>query len=52
MPNIGGPRYSRRLLLAKVVTSVVLYGSPVWAGAMKETSYKMKIGAVNRLCAL
>ena len=34
MPNIGGPKQPRRLLLASVVYSVILYGAPIWAHAI------------------
>ncbi|CAB0031080.1 unnamed protein product [Trichogramma brassicae] len=30
MPNIGGPRSSRRRLYASVVDSILLYGAPAW----------------------
>ena len=34
MPNIGGPKQPRRTLLSSVVSSVILYGAPIWADAM------------------
>ena len=34
MPNIGGPKQPRRLLLASVVYSVILYGAAIWANAI------------------
>ena len=40
MPNIGGPKQPRRALFSTVVTSVILYGAPIWAKAMSShTSY-------------
>ena len=40
MPNIGGPKQPRRALFSMVVTSVILYGAPIWAKAMSShTSY-------------
>ena len=30
MPNVGGPKQGSRALLATVVNSVLLYGSPLW----------------------
>jgi len=35
MPNIGGPRERRRRLLVSVVHSVLLYGAPTWASALR-----------------
>lgn len=57
MPNIGGPRQSRRLLLSSVSTSVLLYGAPVWAGSLKVQAYRKviassyRLGAVRTACA-
>jgi len=31
LPNIGGPKVGRRLLLARVVASILLYAAPIWA---------------------
>lgn len=52
MPNIGGPGYPRRLLLARVVTSVLLYAAPVWAGALKTKDLRRKLNSTYRLSAL
>lgn len=52
MPNVGGPRQSRRKLLAAVVTSVLLYAAPIWAEAMQLYKYRRKLGAPYRLIAL
>lgn len=52
MPNIGGPRQSRRLLLASVCSSVLLYGAPVWSDALRVASYRRRVAAVYRQCAL
>ncbi|XP_056642856.1 uncharacterized protein LOC130450040 [Diorhabda sublineata] len=35
MPNVGGPKQSRRLLLSSVVTSVLTYGISIWADALE-----------------
>lgn len=34
MPNLGGARQRKRRLLATVVESKLLYGSPIWASAL------------------
>ena len=50
MPNIGGPKQPRRLLLAPVVYSVVLYGAPIWANAIcSNPSYG---AACRRACRI
>lgn len=52
MPNIGGPRQIRRQLLATVVSSVLLYGAPVWANSLVLTSYRRSMSSIQRLSAI
>ncbi|XP_015509714.2 uncharacterized protein LOC107216897 [Neodiprion lecontei] len=52
MPNVGGPKQSRRLLLTSVVTSVLTYGISVWADALETQESWRKAGPVYRLSAL
>lgn len=52
LPNVGGPRHGRRLLLAKVVTSAILYAAPIWAPAMSVQSNRKKLAGTYRLSAL
>lgn len=52
MPNIGGPKQSRRLLLSSVVTSVLTYGISIWADALDLQESWRKAGPVYRLSAL
>ena len=52
LPNIGGPRQSRRLLLSRVVSSVLLYAAPVWATALNNKVNCRKLGMAYRLSAL
>jgi len=52
MPNIGGPGQIRRRLLATVVTSVLLYGAPVWAQSLKLPTYRKTMSSVQRLSAI
>ena len=52
MPNTGGSRQSRRVLLANVVTSIILYGSAVWGDALDVESCRYKLASVCRLGAL
>lgn len=34
MPNIGGPRQRKRVVLARVMKSIILYVAPVWGNAV------------------
>lgn len=52
MANTGGPRSSRRKLLARVTSSILLYAAPVWAEATQKASYIAGIRATYRLSAL
>ena len=52
MPNIGGPRSSRRKLYASVVDSILLYGAPVWAEAAKTQSYIRPAASIHRRACL
>lgn len=52
LPNIGGPGYARRILLSRVVSSVLLYAAPVWAKALTTKAIRHKLTSVYRLCAL
>lgn len=52
LPNIGGPRSSKRLLLARVISSTILYAAPVWEEALRTETYRRKIEAVYRRCAI
>ncbi|KAL4084097.1 hypothetical protein QTP88_029413 [Uroleucon formosanum] len=53
MPNLGGPRESRRRLLTSVVHSVMLYGAPTWAPDLAHSRTGPKVlASVQRLAAL
>ena len=52
LPNIGGPRQSRRRLISRVVSSVLLYAAPVWATVLENKSNCGKLGMAYRLSAL
>ena len=52
MPNVGGPKHFKRLVISRVITSILLYGSPVWSRALDVISNKNKISAVYRMSAL
>ncbi|GBP51463.1 Putative 115 kDa protein in type-1 retrotransposable element R1DM [Eumeta japonica] len=52
MPNVGGPKQSRRLLLSSVVTSVLTYGISIWADALEKQDSWRKAGPIYRMSAL
>ncbi|XP_037921358.1 uncharacterized protein LOC119658161 [Hermetia illucens] len=52
MPNIGGPKSPRRLLLARVCSFVLLYAAPVWTKALNVQAYRRKLPSVYRLSPL
>lgn len=52
MPNIGGPRQAKRQLLATVVTSILLYGAPVWACSLELKTYYRIVSSVQRTTAI
>lgn len=52
MANIGGPSEAKRRLLMSVVHSILLYGSEVWADALKTEKYRRRLAAVQRRGAL
>lgn len=52
MPNIGGPKTSRRKLLHEVVHSTMLYAAPVWANALGTEHQRKKLARVQRKSAV
>ncbi|GBO99077.1 hypothetical protein EVAR_421_1 [Eumeta japonica] len=52
MPNVGGPKQTRRLLLSSVVTSVLTYGISIWADSLDTQESLSKAGPVYRRSAL
>ena len=52
MTNIGGPNQSRRLLLAKVTQSIMMYAAPVWGPGFGIRTYAMAARSLFRLRAL
>lgn len=52
LPNIGGPKPARRILLSKVVSSAILYAAPVWADALAIKETKRRVTSVYRRSAL
>ncbi|XP_033214069.1 uncharacterized protein LOC117171125 [Belonocnema kinseyi] len=52
MPNIAGPKSSKRKTLLSVIHSILLYGAEIWADALQHKSYRKKKAAVQRRGAL
>lgn len=52
MPNIGGPRQEKRILLNEVVHASILYAAPIWAKALEVKKEKQKLLSVQRRSAL
>jgi len=52
MPNIVGPKQERRMLLTKVVSSVLLYAAPIWAKTLTTQDTRRKITTPYRISAL
>ncbi|EFA13619.2 Putative 115 kDa protein in type-1 retrotransposable element R1DM-like Protein [Tribolium castaneum] len=46
LPNIGGPRDSKRKVLCSAVQNIVLYGAPVWEKALET---KKQYTAIHKL---
>ena len=52
MPNVGGPKFKRRVLLAKVVSSILLYSAPIWSKALEIQNRRKIISSVYRISVL
>ena len=52
MPNIGGRRSSKRRVLSGAVSSIVLYGAPIWGGIISKEKYRQILLQVQRKSSL
>lgn len=52
MPNIPGPRSSKRRAMMSVAHSIMLYGAEVWASALRVDTHRRKLASVQRRAAL
>lgn len=52
MPNIGGPRASKRKILSCVAHSQILYGAPVWHTVVRNKKLLRKLTSIQRKMAL
>lgn len=52
LPNIGGPRGTRRRVLGGVIHSIILYGAPVWQGVTAIQKYENMLISSQRKAIL
>lgn len=52
MPNINGPKSSKRRVLCSVVNSKLLYAAPVWYTAMENKKLAKKLLSLQRCMAI
>nr|XP_014279195.1 uncharacterized protein LOC106682700 [Halyomorpha halys] len=52
MPNIGGPRNSRKLMISCVVAPILLYAAAIWKDALDTEAYRRPMVSVYRRSAL
>ena len=52
MPNIGGPRQDRRVLLSTAISSIMLYAVPTWSIALETMRRQRQLASVQRLSSL
>lgn len=48
MPNIGGPSSCKRAVLCASVHNIILYGAPIWSGALETKRYRDILCRVQR----
>lgn len=49
MPNVKGPKESRRWLYSAVAHSILLYAAPVWAEEIKTKKVKKELGKLQKI---
>ena len=52
MPTVSGPRASKRRAIYSTVSSVMMYGAPVWHGVTEIARYRDMTARVQRLMVL
>ena len=52
MPNVGGPKQKKRLLLSSVITSIMTYGIAIWADALAIQEWYKKVASVHSITSL
>lgn len=52
MPRLGGPSKCKRQVLASVLISTILYGTPIWSKALNYKKYELKLNSILRLVSI
>ena len=52
MPNVGGPRSTKRRVICSAVTSILMYGAPIWRRVLRHKKYVDMVARVQRRLAL
>lgn len=52
IPNVGGLRSARIVMLCRVVLSIALFGAPVWSMALRMNKYKRMLLSLQRRCSI
>lgn len=52
LPDVGRPKHRPRLLLARVVRSILLYASPVWTKALANSQRRKQVDSIYRVTSL
>lgn len=52
MPNLSGPKASKRRILGAVVHSIMLYAAPIWGEIMDKKKYRNILSGVQRRLAI
>ena len=52
MANVGGPWGNKRRVISSAVTSILLYGAPIWGRALKYAKYVEMVSRVQRKMAI
>lgn len=52
VPNVGGPGPAERNMMCRVAQSIIVYGAPVWNGALKMGKFRVMVMSLERNSAL
>ena len=52
MPNVGGPRASKRRVINSILNSVILYAAPIWSDTLRFAKYRNMLEKTQRKMTL
>ena len=52
IPNVGKSKSKSRIMLSRVISSILLYAAPVWSHALNTKSFSEKVQSIYRQCTL